>query len=50
MGVKIPDNVHYTLANHNTPNQSEPIAFFWGSGFIEPGYKPVVQRGESSLQ
>jgi len=34
---KFSDIVHYSLANHNTPaqtNQSEPIACFWGSGFI----------------
>jgi len=46
MGVKYPNNVHYSLANHNTPaqiNQSEPTACFWGSGFTESGCKPVVQ-------
>jgi len=38
--------VHYSLANHNTPaqtNQSEPTACFWGSVFIDSGSQPVVQ-------
>jgi len=38
MGVNLLDNVHYSLANLNTPaqtNQSEPTACFWESGFID---------------
>jgi len=45
------DNVYYSLANHNTPaqtNQSEPTAYFWGSGFIESGSQPVVQMTEEN--
>jgi len=50
MGVNLPDNVSDSLANHNTPaqtNQSELTACFWGSGFIESGSEPLVpgERG-----
>jgi len=39
----------HSLTNHNTlaqTNQSEHIACFWGSGFIESGRKPVGQMTE----
>jgi len=53
MGVKFPDNVQYSLANHNTQaqtNKSELIACFWGSGFIDSGSQPVIQMTEEGLQ
>jgi len=49
MGVNLPDNVSYSLANHNTPaqtNQSEPTACFWWSGFIDSGSQSIIQRTE----
>jgi len=52
MGVNLPDNVSDSLANHNTPaqtNQSELTACFWGSGFIESGSRPLVQGTEESV-
>jgi len=52
MGVKYPDKVSDSLANHHTPAQtkkkSELTACFWGSGFIESRSRPLVQGTEES--
>ena len=51
IGVNLPDNVSDSLANHNTPaqtNQSEPATWFWGSVFIDSGSQPLVQETEES--
>ncbi len=40
-------STQFSQSQHTGPtNQSEPIACFWGSGFIESGSQPVVQMTE----